>query len=114
MTKLTTDTTWDTNHGDENFTATGSRLAWRIDGQVNGSQLNDAAADAKRWDDAPADAQAVGSRFGCFGYVVIKVTGRGDTWVPQTGKTVLGMKAKVTFDPGTEDERTLDAWIVKN
>jgi len=112
--KLATDTTWDTNHGDENFKANGYRLAWRVDGEIRWSQLYNAAPEAKAWDGAPADSQAIGSIFGCFSYVLLKTTGRAPTWVPHTSKRVLGVKAKVTFSAGTEDENTVDAWIVKN
>ena len=112
--KLKTDTRFDANHGDANFTATGKRIAWKYGGRIEWSQLYDAAADAIRWDGAPVDSQAVGSRFGCFGYVTVKITGRKLVTVPQTCGDVEGMKAKVSFDVGTEDECTLDAWIVKS
>jgi hypothetical protein len=111
--KLNLDTLIFADHGDPNFPSVNKRLAWRFDGEIKWSHLYNPTTDAKAWDNAPSNAHAIGSRYGCFGYVVIRETGRKTVFVPRTQKAALGVKAKVTFDSGTEDERTLDAWIVE-
>ena len=52
---------------------------------------------AKSWDGADArTTHCIGSRFGHYSYVEIKVTGRGDRYDV----------------PGTIDEETVDGWLV--
>ena len=57
---------------------------------------------------------AVGSAYNCFSYIKLQVTGRKVVSIPGTGGIdgSYGVKAVATFNVGTEDEQTAEAWIV--
>ena len=67
---------------------------------------------AKSWDGADArTTHCIGSRFGHYSYVEIKVTGRGDRYdVP--GIDEAARKIRVTLNLGTIEEETVDGWLV--
>ena len=67
---------------------------------------------ALAWDGADArTTHCVGSRFGGYSYVSIKVTGRADRYdIAGTGTAVR--KIRITFAQGTADEETVDGWLI--
>jgi hypothetical protein len=99
---------------DPNFPFTGRALVWKSDVGTNFAKLYAPTEEAKKWDGAPAYALAVGSRYSQFSYVQVAVTGRKVTLIPGTGgyAGAYGLKCKVTFAVGTEDESVAEAWIL--
>lgn len=87
---------------DENFQATGDAVAYRAAGKLPMWRrlYRVTTPDVYRWDlgedfEVPAgfELMAIGSKFGGFGYVLLKVTGRKETNVD--GSSVRGVRVKV-------------------
>ncbi len=70
------------------------------------------SAEARAWDGADArTTHCIGSIHGFYSFVQIKVTGRADRWdVP--GIDGPARKLRITVNLGTEDEETVDAWLI--
>lgn len=110
-----TDTTY-TDPRNVDFVATGTMLVWRTRGETRFSLLYRPSAETIGWDKpslAGGEAFAIGSRFGGFSYVTIKVTGRKLT--KATGTDLYGMRAQVTMNIGPDsdpsDRAQVGAWI---
>ena len=111
-----TDTSF-TDTKDSDFVATGQMLVWRHNGQTQFSLLYRPTDAALAWDRPRIygqEAFAIGSRFGGFHYVTIKVTGRKLT--KATGSDLYGMRSQVTWNIGPdsleEDRSQAGAWVV--
>ena len=75
-----------------------------------------------KWDDAEWATTAIGifnihdQNKAAFAYCDVKVTGRKVRNIPGTGGVFhgsYGMKARITFNKGTDDENTFDCWVVQ-
>ena len=100
-----------------NFADTGLRLVWRVDGETRFSKLYTPSVEAIRWDTPRLNggrAFAVGSRFGGFCWITLRITGRKNTSGP--GGT-FGTRTQVEFNIGVdslpEDRREVTAWLIE-
>ena len=102
----------DTTHTDAknpHFVNTGLRIFWKA-GELRGSILYRPNTHVARWDGVSIESLAVGSRYGCYSYVLVSVTGRKVTEIPGTG--LPGVRCAVTFHAGDVlDEVVRKAWI---
>ena len=94
----------------EDFTATNRRV---IVGSVNDGRFTYVYIPSERaqsWDGVTA-THALGTRFGGYSYVNIKVSGRKDRYFPAQ---MLGpvRKLQITIAVGTEDEETVEGWLI--
>lgn len=69
--------------------------------------------DIKRADGRHQHNIAIGSRFSCFVYVHLKVTGRYATRVPG-GEGLFGVKCRATFGFGEDNTDSVEAWLVRD
>jgi len=109
-----------TEHPD--FVPRNQRVMWRKpSGSQHWTNLYTPSDASKAWDGAEWATAAIGIRNihdpqkAAFAYVDLRVTGRKERLVPGTGGIsgwCFGMKAKITFDKGTDDEATIDCWVV--
>ena len=100
---------------DANFVSAGMRLTWNVNGERRWSQVYTPSREAIEWDGADASTNyAVGSVHGFFVYVTVEST-KDDSlhYVPNSGNE-YGRKVKLTFNKGTTDEHTCQAYFVKN
>ena len=102
----------------KDFTPTGDRVCFWPDNGARRSQFDlrwadvfDVSEAAQKWDGTTAKL-AIGSQFeGVYPYVWIDVTGRRETQVTGTNET--GVRMKIYFERGTEDEVSGTGWIVR-
>jgi hypothetical protein len=102
-----------TNNPSAHFAATDRRIVLGTSGYSHRWTFVYTPSDeAKSWDGADArTTHCIGSRFGHFPYVAIKITGRSDRWdIP--GIDGPARKIRVTVGLGTIDEETVDGWLV--
>lgn len=100
------------------FTPTGDRVCFWADNGARRSQFDLRWAEvfsvselARKWDGTDA-THAIGSQFeGVYPYVHIDITGRQETKIPGTDET--GVRMRIYFEIGTEDEVTGTGWIVR-
>tara|TARA_Y100000310_G_scaffold317630_1_gene370701 strand:+ start:305 stop:673 length:369 start_codon:yes stop_codon:yes gene_type:complete len=105
------------------FTPLFERVMWRKpNGDQHWTQVFAPSDEACRWDGAEWATTAVGVRNimepgkAAFAYCDLRVTGRKERLVPGTGGFSVGcfgMKAKITFGKGTDDEDTFDCWVIQ-
>jgi len=112
-----TDTTY-TDPKDASFPATGGLLVWRMRGETFYSRVYRPTVEALGWDKPHLNGEeafAVGSRYGGFSYVTIKVTGRKLT--KATGSDLYGTRCQVTMNIGPDsfatDRSQVTAWLTE-
>jgi len=113
---MNTDTTY-TDPKNADYVATGETLFWRDNGKTRYSLLYRPSAEALAWDKPRAEkgdkVLAIGSIFGGFSYVVVKVTGRKET--RPTSSDRFGIRAQVTMNIGPDSDATdrakITAWV---
>jgi hypothetical protein len=103
------------------FTPRFERVTWQNGSRQYWSQVFTPSDEAKAWDGAEWATAAIGVRNAvrtndaAFTYCDLRITGRTDRIVPNTGGYSVGCygrKAIITFNKGTEDESTFDCWVV--
>ena len=109
-------TTTDPRHVD--FVATGQMLIWRNGSETMWSKLYKPSAEALGWDKPRTEGEkgevlAIGSRFGGFSYVVLRVTGRQLS--KATGTDTYATRCQVVMNLGPDsypsDRNQVQAWI---
>lgn len=107
----------DTDPRDPNFAALPLVIAWHPHGtaaSVRTAKLYAPAAEAVRWDGAPAITNvAIGHRYG-FAYATVELVARQATRIPGTGE--YGYRVALRwhnhdFDRGYETTEKREAWI---
>jgi hypothetical protein len=101
------------NNPTADFAATGRRIVLGTSGYSHRwTFVYIPSAEALSWDGADArTTHCIGSEFGYFPYVEIKVTGRADRW-DIAGIDGPARKIRVTVGLGTIDEETVGGWLV--
>jgi len=94
------------------FSATGLRLVFGARGNGRATHVYTADEQAQRWDGVEGATHTIGSRFGGYSYVAIKVTGRGLRYGVVSEPAT---KCRVTIGLGSgdpDDIETVDAWVI--
>ena len=105
------DTNW-TRNPTADFRGTNFRMQF-CDGQW--THLYNPTDEAKAWDGVVDCNYAVGSRFGFYSYVRVKVTGRKVRYEAPGLRGTPALKVRVTVGLGTgepSDEETVDAFLI--
>lgn len=117
---MSTNSRYDEDTRNPEFIPLGHRVMFRQDGTQRWHQLYSPSQEALAWDGAEWATEAIGltglDGGPCFAYVEMRETGRKDRLIPGTGgfNGCHGRKIKLTFDKDTEDESTVDGWLVPN
>jgi hypothetical protein len=115
------DATFNTTFDNPDFIPNFQRVTWRDGQRTHWTQVFTPSDEAKAWDGAEWASAAIGIRNifdpnrAAFAYCDLRITGRKDRIVPNTGGYSVGCygrKAIITFNKGTEDESTFDCWVV--
>lgn len=100
------------NHPGPHFAATDRRIVLGASGYSHRwTYVYTPTDEARSWDGADdRTTHCIGSRFGAFHYVQIRITGRADRW-DVAGIDGPARKIRVTLNMGTGDEETVDGWL---
>ncbi len=104
----TQNTDWD-NRPSPEFAATNRRV---IVGPLSKGRLTWVyvpSQEAQEWDGVSA-SHALGSRFGGYSYARIEVSGRKDRYFPGYDRPLRKLRVTVAVD--TEDEETVEGWLI--